>query len=96
MTIGFSYRGADAPSVDPEVSAVYGELSETLARMGASIEQARRRLAEAGAVQVVTLRVGPRVQADMHRFMRKTGITNQAAAMRLLLRLGLDVAAERL
>lgn len=96
MTIGYSYRAPDVPSVDPEVAAVYSQLRDTLARMGTSIEHASQRLADNGAQSALYFRAGPRLQGELARFMAQTGITNQAAALRLLLRLGLEAAAGRL
>ena len=73
---------------DADVARLRGELQDTLGRMQHSMERLTSKL-PARTGQALTLRVDAALEARLARFMRASGITNQAGALRYLLCMGL-------
>jgi hypothetical protein len=86
---------------DPEVARIRSELQASLANMAAGMArltaslEARGRLAPESAAATITFRVDHGLETRLARFMRQSGITNQARAIRLLMAMALTTAGVR-
>lgn len=76
-------------SRDPELTRLRDELTATLDRMATGLAT----LGEHMAMTPVTFRADAQIERDIARFMIDNNFTNQAAAIRALIRSG--IAAER-
>ena len=76
--------------IDPEVTSLRADLAGTLDRMQQGMERLTARLPDrASGGYALTFRADPALEARLARFMRASGITNQAGALRYLLCMGL-------
>jgi hypothetical protein len=91
--------GGPYPNGDAEVARLRAELSSTLASMGDSLERLASRDILPGVssqpATPVTFRIDGALETRLARFMRMTGMHNQAKAIRLLLSMALASAGVR-
>ncbi len=86
---------------DPEVARIRSELQASLANMAAGMArltasiEARERLRPQSSAAMLTVRVDSQLETRLHSFMRQSGITNQARAIRLLMAMALTTAGVR-
>jgi hypothetical protein len=91
----------DHPIQDPEVARLRSELQASLDSMAAGMArlasriEARHHMAPQTAAAVVSVRIDHGLEKRLTSFMRQSGITNQARAMRLLMCMALTTAGVR-
>jgi hypothetical protein len=88
----------DHPIQDPEVARLRADLQASLNNMAAGMErlatgiEARCHMAPRAAAATVSVRIDQALERRLASFMRQSGITNQARAMRLLMAMALTTA----
>jgi hypothetical protein len=91
----------DTPFHDPEVARLRSDLQASLNNMAAGMEtlatriEARHYMVPRTAAATVSVRIDDGLEKRLARFMRQSGITNQARALRLLLGMALTTAGVR-